>query len=770
MARPFKTLTVLQRENYGWVEFVPHHPSTTVQQWQAFYNQAGALLAVLYFLGASDCHMENLIACDEHLVLIDTETLLQSQVTSLDANQSEENLSNIETQFSESVSRIGLLPHWLFIEGSHLTIDISALGSPPNPPNSRPAKALQNINTNTMGWGLVESPVVTKTNLPYTQPDEVNLQDYVEDLVEGFSRTYQQLLAHKSDLQAPKGPLSIFEQQRMRLVFRATRIYFTILRQCLEPEILKSSVAYSLKLEQLTRAYLVATERPTPWLLLEAELGDMANQDIPFFEHWSDSADLPLPGSNSVRDYFQPHGYQSLHERCTQLSEVDLEFQQSIIRGTFAAHQTRDAEEQDQVMPTRVDRDLVLDRASLVTEAEHIAQDLVNHALLDSQDRPFWLGFNYIAETGQMQFAPVGVGLYDGRCGIALFLAALDHVRGSQEYSTYIKTLLDPFTSQLLAANERDRWRMVRDLGLGMSGAGSIFYAMTYLHRWQVNLGEITPLELARVIGSVINDGIIERDKAFDIVGGSAGGIVTLLTLFNETGEPQWLELAKRCGHHLLNNQDTESGGWKTFSPAPLTGFSHGAAGIVYALLKLYAATNNTEYRDGAIRGLEYEARVFDPEHNNWPDYREQTNQSVFPNQWCHGAAGIGLGRLGCLGLDPVLDDELMVDLDRVFASLSAMQVPLLDHLCCGNMGRAEVLWTCGQQLEREDLTNQAMAIGNIVMDRARQRQCYSLMHLGSGSVYNPGFFQGMAGVGYQLLRFAEPEKLPCVLLLEDKG
>ena len=31
----------------------------------------------------------------------------------------------------------------------------------------------------------------------------------------------------------------------------------------------------------------------------------------------------------------------------------------------------------------------------------------------------------------------------------------------------------------------------------------------------------------------------------------------------------------------------------------------------------------------------------------------------------------------------------------------------------------------------------------------------------------NPSFFQGTAGIGYMLLRLAEPERLPCALLWE---
>jgi lantibiotic modifying enzyme len=83
-----------------------------------------------------------------------------------------------------------------------------------------------------------------------------------------------------------------------------------------------------------------------------------------------------------------------------------------------------------------------------------------------------------------------------------------------------------------------------------------------------------------------------------------------------------------------------------------LTGFSHGAAGVAYALLKLFAVTQQEEFLGAACEGIGYERSVFIPDVRNWPDLRKlvQVQEGIpisYVSGWCHGATGIGLARLG---------------------------------------------------------------------------------------------------------------------------
>ena len=127
------------------------------------------------------------------------------------------------------------------------------------------------------------------------------------------------------------------------------------------------------------------------------------------------------------------------------------------------------------------------------------------------------------------------------------------------------------------------------------------------------------------------------------------------MSLYEATAETTVLEKAIVCGQHLLDQQVSEDGtpkAWRTFNERSLTGFSHGAAGIAYALLRLYSATQELNYLEAALEGIEYERSVFSEKHANWPDFRSVEGRNPgFPVHWCHGAAGIGLGRLGSLGI-----------------------------------------------------------------------------------------------------------------------
>ncbi len=71
----FLTLTIIDKQTYGWSEFVPACDCTTREEVERFYLRQGGYLALLYALEATDFHAENLIAAGEHPLLIDLEAL-----------------------------------------------------------------------------------------------------------------------------------------------------------------------------------------------------------------------------------------------------------------------------------------------------------------------------------------------------------------------------------------------------------------------------------------------------------------------------------------------------------------------------------------------------------------------------------------------------------------------------------------------------------------------------------------------------------------------
>jgi ribosomal protein S18 acetylase RimI-like enzyme len=134
-------------------------------------------------------------------------------------------------------------------------------------------------------------------------------------------------------------------------------------------------------------------------------------------------------------------------------------------------------------------------------------------------------------------------------------------------------------------------------------------------------------------------------------------------------------------------------------------------------------------------------------------------------NAWCHGAAGVALSRLGileALGPDEALGAELSVALETV----AGEGLLPLDHLCCGNAGRIEALVCAAERLSEPRFRERARALSSELLARAEREGKFRFRRDGSGAD-QPGFFRGLAGLGYTLLRVAAPGVLPAVALLE---
>jgi lantibiotic modifying enzyme len=212
-------------------------------------------------------------------------------------------------------------------------------------------------------------------------------------------------------------------------------------------------------------------------------------------------------------------------------------------------------------------------------------------------------------------------------------------------------------------------------------------------------------------------------------------------------------------------------GGWMTPVPAkrPPSGFSHGAAGIAWALLKLSALTGDGRFRAAGLAGIEYERSLFSHEHGNWLDQRETGNFGRRKGQseprsitaWCYGAPGVGLARLSTLAeLD---DDGTRAEIQAAVRHTAAHGFGQNHSLCHGDLGNIELLseYACVSGDLR--YASEVMRLAGVILESIERNGW--LCGLPSG-VESPGLMTGLAGIGYGLLRLAAPERVPSVLTL----
>ncbi|MEO0827307.1 MAG: type 2 lanthipeptide synthetase LanM family protein [Cyanobacteria bacterium J06642_9] len=745
-----KVIQVLNRDGYGWVEYVEHQPCRDQAAVKRFYQRSGMLLGLIYALRGTDCHHENLIASGEHLVLIDMETLLHHDTHLIDNSPEAQAFESDSVRlFWDSVLRTGMLPSWDFSPNQQIAYDISGLGSTHAQPAPRQVPRWQAINTDAMHLRPETITLPVEKNVPLLGEASLSPNDYQTQIIEGFDRMYRFLMQHRSQWLADDGPLAAMQHQPVRFIFRATRIYFMILNNAWAPDHLKQGADYSIELDHLSRALVVADELPDAWSILRAELRAMEQLDIPFFTASTSSDALELSSSQpglAIQQCFKQASYQHVLGQFQALDASDLALQVAIIKGSFYARVAQPSAEVSQ--PWQTDNLPLLSPEQLLQAARAISSELEARALQDADGSLNWIGMGYVPQANRFQLQVLNDSLYDGRCGVALFLAALYQVTQESHFRDLSWRVLQPLRQRLQTMDAVSRQRFARLMGLGgAAGVGSILYGFVKVSQF---LKDETLLSDAELFAGEITTDLIAADQTLDIMGGAAGGILGLLALYDATGKVTLSDRAIACGQHLLTHQiELEAGtrAWKTFADKPLTGFSHGAAGIAYALLKLYAVTDDVRYRESALEGITYENSLFSYSEANWPDLRSSRPDGsfAFSDQWCHGATGIGLARLG--SLDSLKTIAIEQDIQIALQAAQTKGLKAIDHLCCGNLGIAEVLWVGAKRYNRPDWEKAALQKATAVVTRAQQAGNYQLFGNLLNSVFNPGLFQGTAGI-----------------------
>ena len=760
---PLRCLTVLSCDGYGLMEWVEHRPCSSEEELVRFYTNAGRTMAVLHLLGCTDCHYENLIASGDQLILIDTETLLEADLRDLisDAADDPNLLSDLQTSMQGSVLRSGLLPQWLMAgAGRKRAYDISALGIQP-PPSQREMPGWLGLNSDGMMAGRSIQPCELPTSLPVGLGSPQRLTDFVGQLCDGFAVQLQEAMRLRPLLLQA---LARFSGQPRRLVARATRLYFTIQRQMLEPGSLRSAVAHGLKLEQLSRSFVLASEKPPNWPMFRAELLQMERLDIPFFEHMIDGEELPLPeGLAPIPGFMKASGLVAARRRLELLDQGEIEFQQKLIRGAIAARHLKanasapagaaGAETQKHGQTT-VDADVYRQ------EALQLAEELWDAAIRDSKGRPEWLGMDLGADGESFHFGLIGNSLYSGGSGISLLFARLAQTNTGEAADLWRSRAWSccEGLSELAERNSNEQlFRLVRDLPYGISGSGGILLALQLLQ--SAGLKAAGPL--AEQLIDQLRPERLMADEGVDVIGGVTGLIGPLLL----AGTPRAQELAVVCGERLLSLQ-LESGGWHAGAAAghrkpPLTGFSHGAAGMAAALARLFWATGQARFAEGAAGAIGYERSVFVAERGNWPDFRSSSEANEFMLSWCHGAPGILLSRQAIkeAGLaDESSESELQmarISTLAVLANNSGASLDVAAHLCCGVLGLTSLLrfdaLASGLKLDSAVASAESALIA-----RARAGAGYTFFSVDNGSLSLPGLFTGKAGAALALLEASE--------------
>jgi type 2 lantibiotic biosynthesis protein LanM len=787
LEEPLRRLAILDRGDYGWMEFVEACGCAGEDEVRRYHRRLGGLLAILHATEATDVHFENLIACGDQPVPIDLETLFHPRPPHPDPRRADERIAS--HALSRSVLRIGLMPFRAGETDDFEGIDLSGVASVAGQPSPDRALLWERSGTDEMHAVRLRPEMPGGRNRPTLAGREIEAADYTGEMVRGFERSYRLLLRHRDELLRPGGPLDRFALDEVRVVLRPTRTYGLLLSESFHPDFLRDALDRDRFFDRL---WIGVEENPALEHVVAAEHASLHAGDIPCFAARVGGTDLLVNGDGTSGDgtlpgFFAESALAAARARLASFSEEDLARQTMLLRLSLGTRLlNRDDDDPPPYAPVAVDAAALQApgaeaslRARLLRQAGAIGDWFGTMAIRDAHDVT-WAGLDF--RNRRWSLTTMSEDLYVGAPGIALFLAHLGALTDRPAALALARGAMRTLLRRLEHTGDA-----MRNIG-AFQGWGGIVYALAHLG---VLFRDEEFLDEAEATAGRIT-ALLDRDEDLDVVGGAAGAIAALLALerahvvsgVRGGGAAAASDAARRCGEFLLGRAlvSEEGLGWRTRvgGDDPQIGFSHGAAGIGWALAALGTGTGERRFLDAARRTFRFESHLFWPELRRWlgdgagsgpvpgrshtgiaPAARAPIERAV-AIAWCYGAPGIGLSRLraeecgdGSLREEVAMAARLTVE--RGFGQ---------NHcLCHGDLGNLDFLAQAARGpdapagLESDVRRLTAMVLGSLERDGWR---CGT-----RAGVLSPGLMNGLAGIGLGCLRLAEPERVPSVLVLD---
>lgn len=734
-------LQVLPRCSYGWVEYLPGTTYDDPEKLSGYYDTYGVLVALVWLLGGTDIHHENLIAHDGSPYLIDVETLFHP--LAIDTFKNSHHRSSV---FKGSVISTMMTP-WLSGSG---VADASALGAPLDPRKLFKVDCNQYPEAANSKFAYFSTfPSGQSKHLPYTDTSTQNWILFIDRMVASFERFLTAILVDVSLRRLLASEVSTCDDFPIRVVARNTIDYADMLWASCHPKLLGS---FSDRYAFLFFALRSGPGRFLPDKLLYSEIDQMIALDYPIFLTSIDQTNISDP-TGTVIGRTASVGRDSVCKRISTLAHEEIVKQSWLFKTTVriaAASEDPDLHLQRLSPPSVSSASLGRD---LRLRCIHAIARLLRELCFTQSGNFTWPSINK-KEDGHYGLTEHDISLYSGSSGILLFFSFYNSLFECR----WCRELVENASSGLADVVDSD---LSRELPLGVfNGLAGIAYVLNQLG---VKLGNTSLLRIAfRTCEKIFTaPGDCEGS---DLIGGKAGiiGIAHKLGLGrlaeSSNMQKEYIQyLRKLCAFD--SSADEQSMG------RVLPGFAHGLSGHIWALTQAAGRGISLGEVSSLIETLtKLEQKIPHPGLKAAEDgFSEHANGTfdTIVETWCYGASGKGLARLEALRAGHLkCEKEIARLLDQTrkgehFGSLS---------ICHGQAGRIEFLLTAAQTL------------GDSKLEASAVESSKKLAALVDGGWYGadikpgimvPSLMNGMAGIGLTLLRSIDVISVASVATLE---
>lgn len=561
-------------------EKVSYKTCETLDEVTKFYKNYGHLLALVYWLGSSDLHMENVIAHGEFPVLIDVETLLKAEMF----RPTKELKKQVQIE-KESVLISGLIPQ----KRNHsMDYRIDALSGKQQKITQKISK-LTNEYSSDISFQPVSGYMDGAQNIPMYQGKEVNYQTYTKQIEQGFIQMNHCLLKYKALV--TKKIEELFSNVRIRLVYRNTQEYANLLHFSMHTECMAD---YSERERTFQNIWHIDS---LPNELVTQEMNALLNNDIPFFEADTSLKNIYTAGQK-IPDILNSSPLEHTLQHITKITKQTINFSLLLLKeslGTLSYQKQQvSVPYQNQSVPS-----YFLQRAADIGDC--IVQQIV---LDETTETAHWMIVVPNEESKVSIDYPTN-DMYQGSAGIYLFLNCLNHYVPKTQYQALIRLLEAEIFSGELDKNPI----LSAFFGYGMRLWVSFYLAQVLQEE---KYTDYMYQSLAQVKEQLLNQSESDNEYLY----GKASVLALLARIYQIYPEQEMLDTLMLCAEKITLCQMDD------------IGFAHGYAGVLYGLVMAnqQLKTNKIEHK------ISWYQEKFEQQLN----LEKSGNTS-----WCRGSVGI---------------------------------------------------------------------------------------------------------------------------------
>lgn len=682
-------------------EFVTYKETENEDALHRYYYRFGQLVMVMYVLGATDLHLENVIAVNDYPVPIDLETVFQNE-RSIKRDGSA--MSNLIHKLNDGILESSLLPNIYWNMNKKNEIEMSALAGKEQ---KLPFDVLQLENDSDGIMKMTYKPFIMEgsENLPTLQGVKVGYEEYVDDIIAGFSDSYHIILSNKSCL--AENLEKLFSEKIVRNVLKSTQKYCDMLQYSYHPSCMTNYLNREKLMENL---WAYPYDNPEA---IKFEVRQILDNDVPIFYNNTSSRDL-LTKDEKIKSYYEAPAISKILERAERISEYDFVRQSNLLYLALGKYK---GEKQTISITGKENMDVY-------SQALGIADYIADHAIAGTRCLDITWPSISATEHNTWFIRPMSYSYYDGVVGIYLMYYALQSSKNINTYQNILYRVENMLFSKVPVIMNHETY----------IDAISILYALCYKIKSENNGRNKL---FAYNVFKQIRDFYRKNKESFtnEWLFGRASLLNLLLTYYEIAGREEAAELAYEVAKDISCEKMEGAG------------FAHGYAGTLYSLLRFI------EIKEGYAQEL-YEKLLW---------YRQQLKSIAAVTgedySWCKGWAGIGLTLQKTYKVyGGGAKDEYKMLAEIAEKSLSADLKD--DCLCHGNFGLAEFI---SYMIEHGMVGEAANKYKNKV-----DQICLKNQYCIRGMETFPSFdlMTGMAGLVFGYIRGINA-KAPKVLLLE---